>query len=178
MDDRALLLLGLLRMQDLHGYQLNEFIEKNLSLVTEMKKATAYAILDRLREAGYIRMSVEQKGNRPQRQVYSITSAGEAHFLHLLRENLARADRTTFAGDIGLMFFDQLPRNEAIKHLKHRLSEIEALLTQYERSLGESRHTEGVNLAIEHLVVLLRADQEWLSQLLRRLEPATDSLSK
>src|SRR5690348_16026955 len=118
MDDRALLLLGLLRMQDLHGYQLNEFIERNLGLVTEMKKATAYAILDRLREAGYIRMSVEQKGNRPLRQVYSITPAGEAHFLYLLRENLSRADRTTFAGDIGLMFFDQLPRNEAIKHLK------------------------------------------------------------
>jgi DNA-binding PadR family transcriptional regulator len=178
MDDRALLLLGLLRIQDLHGYQLNEFIEKNLHLVTEMKKATAYAILDRLHEAGYIRMSVEQKGNRPPRQVYSITPAGEAHFLHLLQENLSRADRMTSAGDIGLMFLDQLPRNEAIKRLKHRLSEIEALVARYERSLGESRHTKGVNLAIERLIVLLRADKEWLRTLIHRLESAEDSISK
>ena len=30
MDERALLLLGILRGQSQHGYQINEFIERNL----------------------------------------------------------------------------------------------------------------------------------------------------
>lgn len=42
---RSLILLGLLMGQSQHGYQINEFIEKNLSVVTDMKKSTAYATL-------------------------------------------------------------------------------------------------------------------------------------
>jgi DNA-binding PadR family transcriptional regulator len=51
MDERALLLLGVLRVQSQHGYQINEFIERTLGRVTDMKKPTAYAILERLSAA-------------------------------------------------------------------------------------------------------------------------------
>src|SRR5690606_5170873 len=67
MDERELLLLGLLRAQSQHGYQINEFIEKNLRRVTDMKKATAYAILDRLARDGHAVTHREQEGNRPPR---------------------------------------------------------------------------------------------------------------
>ncbi|UZM97849.1 hypothetical protein OL548_23235 [Lysinibacillus sp. MHQ-1] len=39
MEHRSLILLGLLMGQSQHGYQINEFIERNLSTVTDMKKA-------------------------------------------------------------------------------------------------------------------------------------------
>ena len=59
MDERTLLLLGMLRIESQHGYQLNEFIEHNLGRVTDMKKPTAYALLDRLEQSGAITSRLE-----------------------------------------------------------------------------------------------------------------------
>ncbi|GAF07814.1 PadR family transcriptional regulator [Paenibacillus pini] len=61
MDERELLVLGLLMAQSQHGYQINDFIERNLGQVSDMKKATAYSILKRLDKAGYVDVSVEQE---------------------------------------------------------------------------------------------------------------------
>lgn len=52
MDERALLLLGMHMVHSQHDYQINEFIEMNLSRVTNLKKSTACATLDRLADAG------------------------------------------------------------------------------------------------------------------------------
>jgi DNA-binding PadR family transcriptional regulator len=168
MDERALLLLGLLRAQSQHGYQINEFIERNLGRVTDMKKATAYATLDRLAQDGYVAVHAEQAGNRPTRRVYSITPAGEAQLRALLRANLAQHDRLTLAGNVGLMFLDELPREEVIANLQARLAELEAELATNEQAPSH-RYNLGINLAIERQRTLLRADRDWLAGMLQRL---------
>lgn len=171
MDERELLLLGLLNVQSQHGYQMNEFIERNLSRVTNMKKPTAYALLERLGQAGYVEMRAEQEGKRPPRKVYSITSSGEELFLRLLRENLARAERMTFAGDVGLMFLDHLPRQEALDLLRQRLKNLKAQISAHEQA-PRHEHGLGVDLAVEHLLVLLRAEHDWLLSTILRLQQA------
>lgn len=171
MDERALLLLGILRVQSQHGYQINEFIERNLSRVTDMKKPTAYALLERLSQAGYVEVRSEQEGKRPPRKVYSITPSGERLFLVLLRENLARAERMTFAGDVGLMFLDHLPREEALGLLGQRLARLREQITAYEHA-PRHEHSSGVALALEHILVLLRAEQDWLAATIQRLQEA------
>jgi DNA-binding PadR family transcriptional regulator len=75
-DERALLLLGVLMTQSQHGYQINDFIENRLCRIADMKKATAYAQLDRLHGGGMVDIEIEQVGNRPPRKVYTITDAG------------------------------------------------------------------------------------------------------
>ncbi len=62
MDERELLVLGLLMTQSQHGYRINDFIERNLGQVSDMKKATAYAILKRLDKQGCVNVTVEQEG--------------------------------------------------------------------------------------------------------------------
>ena len=47
MDDK-LLLLGILRRQEMHGYQLFEFIDRDLAACTNLKKPTAYYLLNRM----------------------------------------------------------------------------------------------------------------------------------
>ena len=76
MDERNLLLLGLLMAQSRHGYSINEFIERNLGRVSGMKRATAYSLLEKLERRGFVRMDVETAGSYPPRKVYSITPAG------------------------------------------------------------------------------------------------------
>lgn len=172
MDERALLLLGLLRSESQHGYRLNDFIDRNLCRVTDMKRPTAYYILDRLADAGLVQIRTEQEGNRPPRKVYGLTPAGEQQFLRLLRENLSQAHRTVFAGDIGLMLLDHLPRREVIDALRRRLAGVGERLRELEAT---PRHGgAGINLAVEHGIMHLQSEQAWLESVVERLavEPA------
>ncbi len=172
MDERALLLLGILKAQSQHGYQINEFIERNLSRVTDMKKATAYAVLDRLSRGNYVEVQTEQAGNRPPRKVYSITPSGEKLFLDLLRENLGAYDVPTFAGDTALMFLDELPRDEALACLRQRLDKVERQVGIYEQAPPHG-HGLGVDLALDHVRQLLSADRDWLAATIVRLESSS-----
>lgn len=174
MDERALLLLGILRAQSQHGYQVNEFIERNLSRVTDMKKATAYAILDRLSQGGYVSVQSEQAGNRPPRKVYTITLSGEDLFLQLLRENLCSFDSSAIAGDIGLMFLDELPRDDALSCLEKRLDKLDQQIAIYEQAPPHG-HGLGVDLALDHVLHLLRADRDWLARAIERLGSSESS---
>src|SRR5436853_446216 len=107
-DERVLLLLGLLSTQDQHGYQINEFIERNLGRVTQMRKATAYALLERMAAAGLVKSSIGQEGNRPARKVYSITLEGQQMLDRMLRDVVANPEVAAPPADIALMFIDHL----------------------------------------------------------------------
>ena len=166
---RSLILLGLLMGQSQHGYQINEFIEKNLSTVTDMKKPTAYATLDKLNANGYIDIQHEQEGNRPPRKVYSINEKGQALFFQLLVENLTHAENYHYHGDIGLMFIDYLPLHQSIEVLTARKDQNEKMLEQY---LQMPLHSvqRGVNLAIQHKLAMVRAELQFLEETVNRLK--------
>ncbi len=179
MDERALLLLGILRAQSQHGYQINEFIERNLSRVTDMKKPTAYAILDRLSRDGYVQMRTEQEGNRPPRKVYSITPKGEQAFEDLLRTTLAHADRFSAPGDIGLMFLAHLPPTEAIALLEQRQADLAGQRASYERA-PRHEYDLGARLAIERILLHMETERRWLTDAIALLRdaPATEKADK
>lgn len=170
-DERALLLLGILRGQSQHGYQINELIERDLAHVTDMKKPTAYALLDRLEHSGAISVHTEREGARPPRKVYAITPAGERQFLELLRANLAGAERVASPGDVGLMFLDALPRAEGVALLRRRMEKLDEQTAFYERSPQHGLGL-GIDLTVERHLTLLRADRAWLSAAIERLERA------
>ena len=173
MDERVLLLLGLLRAQSQHGYQLNEFIERNLSRVTDMKRPTAYAILDRLSRQGFVETHAEQSGNRPIRRIYEITPAGEALFQRAVREILVEPGRPTTMGDIGLMFLDALPPAEARACLERRIMQLDEQIAAYAQTPPHG-HGSGVDLAIGRVLHLLRADRAWLVGAVNQLPPPSD----
>jgi DNA-binding PadR family transcriptional regulator len=161
-DERILLLLGLLSTQRQHGYQINEFIERNLARVSNMRKATAYALLSRLEDNGLVETTIEQIGNRPARRVYAITTAGETRLLAMLQSILAEPLITEPPGDIALMFIDHLDRATARQAIQQRLArldrEIEILAAAPPHEVGL-----GVDLALGRRLALLRADREWFA---------------
>lgn len=165
MDERMLLLLGLLKAQSQHGYQINEFIEHNLKRVIDMKRSTAYSLLDRLCEQGYAEGSMQQQGNRPPKKVYHLTDAGEKAFLQTLQTLLRRAESVTVPFEIALMFLDHLSATEAEEALQQRLLHVEQTLTDLEAAPahGEGR---GVDLAFAHRKALLKAERTWLDEMI------------
>lgn len=169
MDERSLLLLGMLRSQSQHGYQINEFIEKNLYRVIDIKRSTAYSILDRLSAAGLVDVTVEQEGNRPPRKVYTITESGEAKFHELLLENLIQSEGVSSPYDIGLMFLDALTTEEALNCIDNRLEKLQQWIAMYE-SAPKHGFGVGVDLAVDHRLMLVRAERDWLEDVRDRVE--------
>lgn len=169
--ERELLLLGLLRRGDMHGYQLHEFINRYMASCVDLKKPTAYYLLDRMAADGWVARTEEQEGNRPPRQVYAITEAGEQAFQRLLRENLVEYHPTRFAGDIGLAFLDALPPAEAGIHLQARR---ERLATEIAVLSSAPHHTGSLQLVIEHRALHLAAELDWLDKVLERLSQSIE----
>lgn len=167
MDERILLLLGLLKKQSQHGYQIFEFIEHVLGKVHEMKKATAYALLKKLLNDGYISAKAEQSGNRPVKQVYSITDKGEVYFFELLKKQLQSYDNITPNGEIGLMFVDFLTHEEIIHLFESKLTAIEELLAVYEMAPPHSGI--GVDLSIDHRRMLLACERDWYIEAIEKV---------
>ncbi len=165
MDHHALLLLGLLKNQAQHGYQLNDFIEKNLARVTNLKKATAYALLERLHESGLVAVKLEREGNRPPRKVYAITQSGETEFLELLRTELSHAEPISSPESTALMFMTELEPSERIACLNTRLEKLNIYIANLENI---PTHKSAVNFALERQMVLLRADRNWLMGVLEK----------
>lgn len=170
-DERALLLLGVLTIENQHGYQINDFIENRLCSVVAMKKPTAYALLERLEKTGAVSVYSEQEGSRPPRKVYAITAAGRELFLELLRENLAHSTLPGFAGEVGLMFLNHLPAEEALASLRERKHRVQALLAGME-SVPSHGPTLRIDLAMDHKRAMGLAELAWLKLTIERLAQA------
>ena len=163
--ERELLLLGLLRQMRMYGYQLHEFIERDLTICTDLKKATTYFLLDKMAKKGWISQSEEREGNRPPRQVYEITPDGEQVFQRLLRENLRTHTSARFVGDIGLAYADALPTHELLELLALRRA---ALAADLDSARAIPVHHGSIQLLLEHRVVHLEAELAWLDSVINR----------
>lgn len=167
--NRELLILGLLRDWDTHGYQLVDFLEKRLSYLVDLKKPTTYALLERLRRDGHVTMSVEREGNRPERRVYKVTPEGEAYFFQLLRKNLRGFERPRFPDAIGIYFLQALPAEEADALLSERLMTLDEELQEFEPKVA-AHEGMAAHPVLQHYVVHLQAERTWLASLLHTLE--------
>lgn len=167
-----LLLLGLLSRHEMHGYQLNEFLSKNLASCTDLKKSSAYFLLGKMAQQGWVAEESVQEGNRPPRRVFHITDAGADVFQQLLRQNLATYTPVTFAGDVGLAFLDALPTEEAVGLLKERR---EAVSLALHSAQSAPHHPGSLGLVLEHQARHLQAEIAWLDQVLEDLDQAAKS---
>lgn len=165
--DKKLLLLGLLRRQEMHGYQLNEFIDTNLALCTDLKKPTAYYLLDQMSKDGWISAETVQEGHRPPRKVYRLTEPGETAFQRLLRENLSAYLPADFPGDLGLAFLDELSPAEARPLLEAQKAQAAARLAQMRAIPG---HAGSLGLIFAHQIHHLEAELAWLEHVFAELD--------
>ncbi len=165
--ERELLLLGLLRSQEMHGYQLNDFIDSHYGALINLKKPTAYRLLNKMADQGWVTYREEQEANRPPRRVHKITPQGEAAFQKLLRESLGNFRQTAFPGNIALLFLHMLPDKEALSLLRLRRAAVEdALQTMQAHDI----HTEGASFVILRQIRHLETELAWLDEVIAHLK--------
>jgi DNA-binding PadR family transcriptional regulator len=165
--ENKLLLLGLLRRQEMHGYQLFEFIDRDLAYCTDLKKPTAYYLLNKMAQDGWIEEEMIQDGNRPPRRVYRMAPAGEAAYQRLLRESLQSYSPITFKGDVGLAFTDDLNPGEARRLLELRRAALQADLAEVQAT---PPHAGGIQWVIDHQIYHLQTELKWLDEIFARLQ--------
>jgi DNA-binding PadR family transcriptional regulator len=163
--ERELLLLGLLRKREMHGYQLSEFMETHLALFFDIKKATAYSLLGKMEKKGWVTSRKEQEGKRPPRRVFAITAEGESLFQALLRGALPEYRRPAFPGNVPMLFMDALPPEELHDLLDLRRDAIRERMVALETHLDHVAHP-----LFDHQLMVLRAEQQWVEGLLEGLE--------
>ncbi len=78
-------LLGFLMLGPKHPYEVHQEFERELGRVWHIGQSHLYAYLKQLAESGLATVTTEIQPNRPARNVYHITPAGEETFLSWLR---------------------------------------------------------------------------------------------
>jgi PadR family transcriptional regulator AphA len=88
-------LLGYLRRQPMHGYQIFQTMARHtgLGLVWRIKQSQLYALLDRLERDGYVNASIEPQEARPPRKIFHITPQGEQAYLTWVSEPVSQPRR-------------------------------------------------------------------------------------
>lgn len=165
--ERKLLLLGLLRSRELHGYQVNELIDAHLGTSIQLKKPTVYKLLGAMENDGWIRYHEEQEGNYPTRRVYRITQEGLDAFQQLLRKSLANYRPVSYLNSIGIVFLDTLPGEEAAVLLRQRREEVKSLA---EILRADEQHQGGFQLLLSYHLGQLNAELEWLDEVIGHLQ--------
>ena len=164
---KKLLLLGLLRGQNLHGYGLVEYLKAHSTSGAAIGKSNAYRLLRALEEDGSVVSSAEREGNRPERHVYRVTPAGEAQFQQLMLESLSVDATADQPGIAVLNFLGEVDPLAAARQLQKRLDAVAIRHEELKQLPEDVLHLHpAMDLGLRQLEVEL----EWLLNKLNELQ--------
>ncbi len=88
-------LLGLIRQQPIHGYELAASLnrEESVGLIWQINPSRLYALLEKLEQAGWLLAEIKPGERLQQRKQYCISETGERVFLEWLRSPVSAAHR-------------------------------------------------------------------------------------
>jgi DNA-binding PadR family transcriptional regulator len=189
-----LAVLGLLKEQPLHGYELKKRLGETLGFLWGVSYGSLYPALRRLEKAGAIEIvapsaptaasvptgsvsgdlaaarlrSVADRvaGGRRTRKAYRITDRGEALFLELLLADDERADEEK-AFALKLAFCRHLPATDRLALLERRRAVLLARLEPARRPTRSPRADDRYTRSLlEHRTRSTQRDLEWVEELI------------
>ncbi|MBN1304770.1 MAG: PadR family transcriptional regulator [Anaerolineales bacterium] len=175
MSTTRLVLLGLLRRQPLHGYELKHIIEEHMGDWTSIAFGSIYFALGKLEEEGMLdKVATEKQGNRPSRSVYQLTETGRDEFLRLLRETWRTTERQYYDLDVAIAFMEALPVDEVIGYLRGRITGLEQTLVHMEahekEQMSRNEVPAAAQMVFEHSRLHMQAELTWLQDLLGKVK--------
>ncbi len=168
-QDKRLLLLGILDAHSLHGYELNELLKSPANAI-RIGKANAYQLLAKLEQDGLVQGHEERVDKRPPRTVYAITEAGRLELMRLLQKQLAGYQPLEYPDGISLNFVDMLTPQVAIPLLEQRITRLAARCATF---AGYSDDIRASHPGLDFLVRLTELEQSMLQELIEKLKKET-----
>ncbi len=173
-------ILGLLKEEPMHGYQLSRELGDAFGGSWRVSYGSLYPTLRRLERAGAVETvkTDEPIGGR-RKKVYRITERGEEMFLELLQEtpNDNANEETRFR--VRLAFFRYLPPETRIRLLERRRAALQDQLGTITQSMRTTRsRDDGYTLSLmEHGRAATESDLTWVDGLLAAERSRTDTAS-
>jgi DNA-binding PadR family transcriptional regulator len=197
-----LVVLGLLKEQDMHGYELKKRMTESLGLIMHVSWGSLYPALARLEARGAVKavearpaissipMTGSLGGERAvfrsngegirgsrNKKVYGITDIGSALFYQILNDE-SEIDEKGFA--VRLAFANHMDREKRLKMLKDRRDLILERVRSSRRNFEKKRFAlePYVELVLEHFRSTNSSDLAWIEELIRNEEAAMASPDK
>jgi DNA-binding PadR family transcriptional regulator len=164
---KILLLLGLLRLQPMYGYELHQIIQAHGELYSDLKKANLYYLLERLAKEGYLRVQIEPgtRGARGERLIYEITDQGRKRFDELLREVMLNYEPVHIGVETAVIFLAQVAPAEAIALFIKRREVVSEHRAKVAAQLGTMQSGGPMmQIASDHLLSLIDAELAWIDR--------------
>jgi len=137
---KKILLLGLLRGQELHGYGLVDYLNSHSTGGAAIGKSNAYRLLRAMEDEGLISSHTERDGKRPERHVYEITPKGEVFFQEQLLAELAKDATADQPGIAVLNYLDVADPAVAARQLQLRRDQVALRHTELANVPDDVRH--------------------------------------
>lgn len=170
-----LAILGLLKQQPMHGYQLSRELGGSLGGFWRVSYGSLYPTIRRLERDGLVAPVPGGSIGGRRKTVFGITEQGERAFLELLQEtpNDSSTEDTRFR--VRLAFFRYLPPETRIRLLERRRAYLIERLSTIDDSLRTTREgADDYTLSLmEHGRSATRSDIEWLDGLIQNERTAT-----
>jgi DNA-binding PadR family transcriptional regulator len=172
--------LGLLKEQDMHGYELKKRLSDVFGVSSAVSFGSLYPALARLEAAGTVRVVTAEKGQAPpagalatperrlgrRRKVYGITPLGAKVFEDLLADSQGSGDDDR-SFDLRLAFARYLPPERRLGLLEQRRAVLGERLAQAAARARARRDDRYMRILSERQQDALSRDVSWLDELIR-----------
>lgn len=160
-------ILGLLKEQPMHGYQLSKELAETLGGFRRVSYGSLYPTLRRLEKAGEVQVEQSAETSARRKNVYKITPAGEIAFEEMLTEGGPDAGDDSKFG-VRLAFFRYLKPETRIRLLERRRAILEERLATTQSKLAKTREQiDTYTLSMmTHGEDTTRSDIAWLDELI------------
>jgi DNA-binding PadR family transcriptional regulator len=164
-----LAILGLLKEQPMHGYQLSRELGESLGGFWRVSYGSLYPSLRRLEREGAVESMRSDERAARRKNVYRITEKGEKLFFELLQETPHDNSSEDTRFRVRLAFFKYLPPETRIRLLERRRAALEDRLSTIKDSLRTTRErVDDYTLALmEHGRSATESDIAWLDGLIQ-----------
>ena len=161
-------ILGLLKDQPMHGYQLSRELGESLGGFWRVSYGSLYPTLRRLEKDGAVQSVADGEARARRKNTYEITERGEKIFFELLQETPHDTTTEDTKFRVRLAFFRYLPPETRIRLLERRRATLEDRLSTITNSLRATRErVDTYTLSLmEHGRSATESDIAWLEGLI------------
>ncbi len=170
MNNSEIFLLGLINQSPRYGYEIAQFLEEsNASLWINLSMPYVYRLLKQFEKEGLVSSKQVESFNRPNKNVYEITSKGQKVLMDSIINNRFGADKIYFGMDVALALFTLTDRNfnllpiveEQIERIRHELGRFDM---EGIKNAELSDDAVTAILIIKHHIGFLESEVEWLEK--------------
>jgi DNA-binding PadR family transcriptional regulator len=174
MSSVDLVILGFIKKGPLSAYDMAKVVERtDMTKWLKIGLPTIYQNLRKLAEKGYLTVDSISNGNMPEKAVYSISPAGEAHWLELMNLYSSEPGNIHFDFNAFVINISLLDSTSALRMLENLSGHFRRQRKELERLISESGKLPfGGRAIMEQYRRLYDAMIAWAGDCLVELKPA------